>query len=413
MHTITKDSFSVLAEFLSVKDLGRLAQAFKHSQLLVYKSNTWKYRFFSDLSSPTRTTTPKIQLPNARDNYHVFCKKRNEIMADSANSYDLLDILEDRWEMHAVMGDWDSLKAELAKFPEMPKSQYEDITPFGLAIMGGHDKLVAELLDYYSLTLESKLPNMTEIITTCCKLGRLNTLKRLYKAGVDLNLPKDDPPILIAAMFGHTHLVQQLTDWGYDVTVTDNAQCSVLHYLAEYGNTELFWRLAKNPALDTEAENINGITPAYYAAKGGFVDLFEQLSTGSEERYRILDAAIANKKHDFIDWYIRQQNIDIHDPATSAKHIAAQAGDWDSYIKYAENCEVTEKDDLGNTVAHYAAELEDVTFLSKLVDHYGQHVLELRSSNDESVLEHAESVYNDAAASWIKQKLSPVIAVSK
>lgn len=415
MQELTKDTFLMVARFLSVQDLGRLATAHPSWKELVYNSDTWRHRFFGDLmkSGTAPQAIPKIQIVNARENYRVFCAKRNTIMADTQDRYDLLEILEEPWEMFAVMGDWDKLQIELSKFDTMPSSKYEELTPVSLVILGDHDHLIPKVLNHYSLSLGPNLENIEDITTITCISGRLNTLKRLFEAGVDLNLPEDNAPILTAAQYGHEDLVMQLANWGIDVTVTDEIKSTVLHYLARFGKEKSFWLLANRFNLDTQAVNISEITPAYYAAEGGFIELFKQLRTGAEHHYKVLGAAMSWLHHDFVAWYIKDQELDIHDPKNSLKHLAAEAGDWDSYIKYNENHDLEEQDDLGNTVAHYAAELEDLTFLQNLFELYGPRIFELRCRFGETILQSAENSENDVAINWIKEQLSSKLTSSK
>jgi ankyrin repeat protein len=90
-------------------------------------------------------------------------------------------------------------------------------------------------------------------------------LIRWPKTAVETRTAKDESPLMLAALRGHTALVNELIARGADVNKTG---WTPLHYAATSGNLEIMNLLLENYAY-IDAESPNGTTPLMMAANYG------------------------------------------------------------------------------------------------------------------------------------------------
>lgn len=85
------------------------------------------------------------------------------------------------------------------------------------------------------------------------------------KTQVDVRTPKDETPLMLAALKGHTDLARKLVDRGADVNKTG---WTPLHYAATGGHLAIMQMLLDEHAY-IDAESPNGTTPLMMAAHYG------------------------------------------------------------------------------------------------------------------------------------------------
>lgn len=92
-----------------------------------------------------------------------------------------------------------------------------------------------------STTPSSTTPSSAERLHAATLQGEVDTIRRLVKAGADLN--KRDAygstPLLIAATFGRAEAAQALIDAGADLNLWNNEGSTALHVAAFFGRTEI------------------------------------------------------------------------------------------------------------------------------------------------------------------------------
>jgi ankyrin repeat protein len=98
-------------------------------------------------------------------------------------------------------------------------------------------------------------------------------LIRWPRTNVEFRTAKDESPLMLAALRGHTDLVRKLIDRGGDVNKTG---WTPLHYAATGGHVEIIKLLLENHAY-VDAESPNGTTPLMMAAHYGTQDAVKLL----------------------------------------------------------------------------------------------------------------------------------------
>ncbi|MFC5523364.1 ankyrin repeat domain-containing protein [Polaromonas jejuensis] len=93
------------------------------------------------------------------------------------------------------------------------------------------------------------------------------------KTDVNQLNPKDESPLMLAALKGHQALVEKLIEKGADVNKTG---WTPLHYAASAGQTDIIALLLDNSAY-IDAESPNGTTPLMMAAMYGTPEAVKRL----------------------------------------------------------------------------------------------------------------------------------------
>jgi uncharacterized protein len=93
------------------------------------------------------------------------------------------------------------------------------------------------------------------------------------KTRVETRTPKDESPLMLAALKGHTELVKKLIERNADVNKTG---WTPLHYAATNGHLAIIELLLENHAY-IDAESPNGTTPLMMAAHYGSPDAVKLL----------------------------------------------------------------------------------------------------------------------------------------
>ena len=99
------------------------------------------------------------------------------------------------------------------------------------------------------------------------------------KLKIDARNPVDESPLMMAALKGHTELVQLLIDKGADVNKTGWAP---LHYAASFGHLQIMQMLLDAHAY-IDAESPNGSTPLMMAAQYGTASAVKLLLEGGAD----------------------------------------------------------------------------------------------------------------------------------
>ncbi|MDQ2994718.1 MAG: hypothetical protein M3R00_07215, partial [Pseudomonadota bacterium] len=241
LDTLEKDPLLLILRRLSVHDLGVLAQVCRKLKGSVYNCATWYERVAE--TAPDFTNIQKLGIGSidSRFRFRIFSKHTKMFAANhppfSLDLYNLLEHVKAPWELFAMLGDWENLKRELDKFDSMPTSQFDiDLyTPFSFSIMGNNDKQLPKLCEYYSVTIGPEMADIAKLTSLAAQYGRLDTLERFHNAGVNLNFPEDNRPIVYAASYNHVDVLKQMIAWGYDASVRDANGFTVLHSLALFG----------------------------------------------------------------------------------------------------------------------------------------------------------------------------------
>lgn len=110
------------------------------------------------------------------------------------------------------------------------------------------------------------------------KKGDNLRVKKLIQSGADVNIKDEygNTPLVHAAIFRHTKMVEELLDGGADVNIKGQNEYSALIRAAEYGFKEIVEMLIKKGA-DVNATNNHGTTALMFASYDGHLEVVNML----------------------------------------------------------------------------------------------------------------------------------------
>ncbi|XP_059836098.1 ankyrin repeat and death domain-containing protein 1A-like isoform X1 [Hypanus sabinus] len=220
------------------------------------------------------------------------------------------------------------------------------------AALAGHEEAASLLLDYNALVDAEDKFGMTPVLLAASH-GNLTILQTLVKAGATVTarnrlgqtllhcaalqghpsviryvaedlegIPVDDPdqngktPLLLAAESGHSDVLRLLRDLGCDLRAVDKESNSALHLAARRGHAELLPYLM--PAICSDAQNQDGLTPLHLAAQAGHLSCVQllldsqcQVNAVSSQHLSALHYAISHGHLD-VCHLLMQEGIDVN-----------------------------------------------------------------------------------------------------
>jgi ankyrin repeat protein len=141
---------------------------------------------------------------------------------------------------------------------------YED---FFAALKRDEPQVVRSLLER-GFEPNTPTPDGLDALYVALRDGSLKSAQVLIewpKTHLDTRTPKDETPLMMACLRGHTAIARELMDRGADVNKTG---WTPLHYAATGGHVEIMQMLLDRSAY-IDAESPNGTTPLMMAAMYG------------------------------------------------------------------------------------------------------------------------------------------------
>ena len=153
-----------------------------------------------------------------------------------------------------------------------------NITPFNVAAIHGHEKVVNYMIDDLSCDPTMSYSNLDRpLILFACQRGSVNFIKTLvlnYKADVNACDKLNYTPLNLSACMGNAEVtLTLLNEFGCDPNVKGYLGKSLLHDACHGGNVHLVQTLIRDHNADINARDDQGITPLHLAAYRGNADV--------------------------------------------------------------------------------------------------------------------------------------------
>ncbi|XP_026673893.1 protein fem-1 homolog B isoform X2 [Ceratina calcarata] len=181
----------------------------------------------------------------------------------------------------------------------------EKATALWCATGAGHLNVVKRLVKAGANVNHSTKSSSTPLRAACFD-GRLDIVEYLMEHGADMNISNqfNNTCLMIAAYKGHLEIVSYLLEKGANPNEKANCGATALHFAAERGYTDIVSKL-----LDFGAEmskNVSGMTPLIMAAEKTRAEVVEHLINRVEvskndiiEAYELLGASFANDETNY------------------------------------------------------------------------------------------------------------------
>ena len=290
-------------------------------------------------------------------------------------NFDLEMIDEDGWcalLCAACTGHLELFKYLIEKDNDIYRRKRDGMNFLHIAAANGHLCLCKVLLETYKLDLQMTDDNGWSVLHLAAKAGNVELFQYLIDKGSDVYRQNGDGMncLHIAAMNGHLRLCKKLLEiCNVDLQMIDDHGWSVLHFVSEDGNLELFQylihkvndvyrpngdgmncfhiaaanghlRLCKvlleTYKLDLQMTDDNGWSVLHLAAKAGNVELFQYLIDKGSDVYRrkrdgmnCLHIAAVNGRFRLCKVLLETYKLDLQmtdDNGWSVLHLAAKAG---------------------------------------------------------------------------------------
>lgn len=125
-----------------------------------------------------------------------------------------------------------------------------------------------------SIKKESLVDKPKMDIQTAIRSGKLDIVKQHIEAGTDINKKEQmsgSTPLISAATFGKTAIVEALIDANADLSIKNNDGATALHSAAFFGQIEIV-QLLIDAKADKTVKNNFGVTPRE-SVMGSFADM--------------------------------------------------------------------------------------------------------------------------------------------
>ncbi|CAM9984453.1 unnamed protein product, partial [Ectocarpus fasciculatus] len=111
-----------------------------------------------------------------------------------------------------------------------------------------------------------------------------STLAILANGSIDIDqgVLHGSTPLMVAALWGHSHIMKILLKKGASVSMVDDEGLTALHCCAEEGHSEVVRALVKAGA-NPDNRMPDGVTPLYIAAERGQLNLIRELLRGNAD----------------------------------------------------------------------------------------------------------------------------------
>lgn len=182
--------------------------------------------------------------------------------------------------------------------------------------------------------------------------------------------------IFLCAKIDDTQSLLEVIDQ-IDLNITDSTKESLLHYTVRFNSID-FARLLLMHKANPNIKNANGDTPLMLACKMGkenFIKLFIKFNANIDEKNNFgetsLHMALLNGNIDIIKVLVNEKtNLSLlTDSNRSISHYAVKSGKISvlKFIMEKTNSSVNETDGLGNTLLHYACQINNFEIVEYLM----------------------------------------------
>jgi ankyrin repeat protein len=195
-----------------------------------------------------------------------------------------------------------------------------------------NDETAIQSCIYLGLTTQRATNGMTALHLAAIK-GHTAVIQKLHDLGMDLQLKDNNGLTALhhAADYGHANAIDKLIQLHADIHIVDKFTTTALHHAATKGHISAIDRLVSAGA-NISAKDKNGLSALHYAAEEGELAAIEKLIA--------LGTDIEDKDNEGL----------------SALHHAATRGQVDAISKLLElGADIHAKDKLGASPLHYAA----------------------------------------------------------
>lgn len=174
-------------------------------------------------------------------------------------------------------------------------------------------------------TLQQDWPGNALVLAA--QRGLVGVVELLLEKGADVSESmRSQAPILSAAFFGHSRVLQLLIDNGADVDAIKSDGQTVLHTAAEFGYEKAV-QLLLEVGADVDKQNGAGLTALYWATLGGHLTVVRLLilyGADLERKYSNAESALhiaASQGHESIVLLLLEAGADVHSRDASGKTV--------------------------------------------------------------------------------------------
>ncbi|XP_071085969.1 kinase D-interacting substrate of 220 kDa-like [Haliotis cracherodii] len=220
----------------------------------------------------------------------------------------------------------------------------------------------------------------TDLIVAC-KQGKLQRVRDILdKSSEDID--KKDcggmTPVMWAARRGHIEVLDLLVKKGADVSLKDKVGHNILHWACYGRNFAMVKYVLSLNKVDINNTGLDGRTPAMFAARQGYMKLFELLVSkgglpkADKDGNNILLLACCGGNVEIVKYIISHKTVDINSGGQSNRTplmVAAYRGNEkvvDLLMK--EEADLTLVGDAGDNVLHSACQGGHVDIVKRVVE---------------------------------------------
>lgn len=219
-------------------------------------------------------------------------------------------------------------------------------TPLIIAARYGRNKVVQILLDKFKPDLEQEgtvhfveyVIEKATALWCATNAGHLNVVKRLVKAGANVNHPNNSlcTPLRAACFDGRLDIVEYLMEHGADMNISNQFNNTCLMIAAHKSHLEIVSYLLEKGANPNEKTNC-GTTALHFAADRGFTDIVSKLlDYGAEMSKNVngmtpLILAAGKSRAEVVEYLIKRLDVSKEDVIEAYELLGASFANDGTY----------------------------------------------------------------------------------